>query len=186
MELFTGSWCPVIFLWLFLHTASMISFNLWCGCSEVVFEFERRATYFVRFFDPQWTNIECFSFKPPDYYLHAWTAILSHCILTCVFRGENTTVTEVWTKFTFQWLPHYYDTNELDYVTESPHRFRQGSKPHRNLISCGTCIKGDIARNPVLCWESVIVGMQAIYPTKETWMMRRRAHLAMEGRTPLT
>ena len=45
---------------------------------------------------------------------------------------------------------------------------------------------GDIARNPVLCWEYVIVAMQAIYPTKETCMMRRRAHLAMEGRTPLT
>lgn len=66
-----------------------------------------------------------------------------------------------------QWLPRYYDTNELDYVAESPHRFQQGSKPHRNLISYGTCIMGDIARNPVLCCESVIVGMQANLSNKK-------------------
>ena len=41
-----------------------------------------------------------------------------------------------------QWLPRYYDTNELDYVAESPHRFQQGSKPRRNLISCRTCHHG--------------------------------------------
>ena len=114
---------PMIVHWFFWHTISLITFHfLMVQAWRKVFEFEWRATYsgplrvqycMPNWVWPQWTDIECSSFKPPQCYLQACAKNILN------MEGVVSKTTKIWPKvmlslkITLVFLPNAYKTQAI-------------------------------------------------------------------------